>query len=504
MSEGMTIKIGFTIVGSLVFGSIVAFRSRREEGKDDYGYRPRYLGYVSGAILPAAVLSWAILFFLCYGGRAAAQALLSACFGIFLHIGVYYIVLLLLLPFFRERISARACAMLWMIPNYLYLTEMGGMELPGPAFVLQAPERLVWGLFTVWLLGFAGVLAWSILSHLRFRRQILSTAREVTDPAVLDVWEEELKNANFIEPWFRLVTSPAVSSPLSIGLFRHATRVVLPERQYSAGDLHLIFRHELVHIGREDSWSKFFLVFCTAMCWFNPFMWKAMQKSADDLELSCDETVLVNAGADTRKQYAGLILETAGDGRGFTTCLSAAASSLRYRLQNIIRPPRKHSGALTAGLMFFLLCMSCGYVALAYGGGRGADLFFGEGGPSEYTLAYVNEVDGSSYLPLACTDETALHDYLASVELRELTGNYDFREEERKIMVLYDTSDGFISVILSDGMAKVARFGDRMESEFYYLPDKTNWEYLDTILEPAAQVLSAETETGPVPERQKR
>ena len=82
MSEGMTIKIGFTIVGSLVFGSIVAFRSRREEGKDDYGYRPRYLGYVSGAILPAAVLSWAILFFLCYGGRAAAQALLSACFGI--------------------------------------------------------------------------------------------------------------------------------------------------------------------------------------------------------------------------------------------------------------------------------------------------------------------------------------------------------------------------------------------------------------------------------------
>ena len=187
MSEGMAVKIGIMAAGSLMFGILVASRSRREAGKDDYGYRPRYLGYVSGAVLPAAVLTWGILSFLWYGSRAAAQALISVCFGIFLHISMYYILLLLFLPFFRERISARACAMLWMIPNYLYLTEMGGMEVPEPALVLRAPERLVWGVFAVWLLGFAGVLGWSILSHLRFRRQILSTAREVTDPAVLAI-----------------------------------------------------------------------------------------------------------------------------------------------------------------------------------------------------------------------------------------------------------------------------------------------------------------------------
>ena len=486
MSEGMAVKIGIMAAGSLMFGILVASRSRREAGKDDYGYRPRYLGYGSGAVLPAAVLTWGILSFLWYGSRAAAQALISVCFGIFLHISIYYILLLLFLPFFRERISARACAMLWMIPNYLYLTEMGGMEVPEPALVLRAPERLVWGVFAVWLLGFAGVLGWSILSHLRFRRQILSTAREVTDPAVLAIWEEELKNANFIDPWFRLVTSPAVSSPLSIGLLRHAARVVLPERSYSAEDLRLIFRHELIHIGREDSWSKFFLVFCTAMCWFHPFMWKAMRKSAEDLELSCDETVLTGADEDTRRRYAGLILETAGDGRGFTTCLSAAASSLRYRLKNIVRPPRTYSGAMTVGLIFFLLSMSCGYVALAYGGGMGADIFFGKRKPSACSLAYVDNVDSTLYTPLACIDETAFYEYLSSMELRELTGNYGFEEKRRKIAFRWDTPDGSFSAILSDDMMRLVPFGERAEPKLYYLPEKTDWEYLDMILEPAS------------------
>ncbi len=97
---------------------------------------------------------------------------------------------------------------------------------------------------------------------------------------------------------------------------------------------------------------------------FNPFLWIAMKKSAEDLELSCDEAVLVHADADTRRRYAELILKTAGDSRGFTTCLSASAASLRYRLRQVVRPGRRHSGALLAGLFFFLLAAGCSLVTL--------------------------------------------------------------------------------------------------------------------------------------------
>ena len=46
--------------------------------------------------------------------------------------------------------------------------------------------------------------------------------------------------------------------------------MVVPERDYTQEELRLVLRHELVHISREDSAAKFFLAFCTAMCWFNP------------------------------------------------------------------------------------------------------------------------------------------------------------------------------------------------------------------------------------------
>ena len=67
-----------------------------------------------------------------------------------------------------------------------------------------------------------------------------------------------------------------------------------------------------------DAWGKFFLAFCTAICWFNPLMWVAMRKSADDLELSCDEAVTAELDEAGRRRYASLLLDTVGDERGFT------------------------------------------------------------------------------------------------------------------------------------------------------------------------------------------
>ena len=118
------------------------------------------------------------------------------------------------------------------------------------------------------------------------------------------------------------------------------------------------------------------MIFCAAMCWFNPLMWIAMRKSADDMELSCDETVLLNADEATRKQYALLLLDTAGDERGFTTCLSATANAMRYRLRSVTKPKKRHSGALIVGAAFFILAMTSGYVALAFDGNSGAEVLY--------------------------------------------------------------------------------------------------------------------------------
>ena len=415
----------------------------------------RYNSYLWGGLLPCFFLFLVGMGLASYGVQMTARMAFSLFVTIFLQITVYYLVLISLLPLLRRHFSARACAMLWMLPNYLYLTLNSPMARSRPGVVLSLPGALVRGLFVVWLIGALVFLLWKIASHLHFRANLLRGAQAVQDPEVLAVWEQELTAANVRKPKFRLVTSSNTTTPLSVGLFQRTIRVVLPQRSYAKEDLALIFRHELVHIGREDAWNKFFLLFCTALCWFNPLMWMAMKKSAEDLELSCDETVLLEAGGDTRRRYAHLLLNTAGDERGFTTCLSASATSLRYRLKSVVQPGKKWTGGILLGLVVFGLCMSAGYVALAWEAGTGAEIIFQTRDPQGYALNYITRREGGETAYPRCTNPRAMADYLAQLPMEYLAGNYTFDEEERELFLLYEAEGEVMGVTLWDHAAKV-------------------------------------------------
>lgn len=499
MSQEVFMRGLFSGLMALVFAWVVFSRYDDEIGTEvSENERQKYLPYIPGTLLPGFLIAITILATYFYGFSGAAKMTLSACFTIFLHISLYYLVLLLILPFLRKVISARACAMLWLVPNYLYVIHQSYMELPSPLIVITAKGNLTWILFAIWLAGFAAVLIWKIIEHLVFRHHVLRDARPITDPDVLTVWNTIIEDSRFKRPKFKLVTSPNVTTPLTIGLNRRATRVVLPEKKYSKEDLGLILRHEIVHIGREDAWSKFFMVFCTAMCWFNPLMWIAMRKSADDMELSCDETVLLGADDATRKQYAILLLDTAGDERGFTTCLSATANAMRYRLQNITKPVKRRSGALIVGAVFFILCMTSGYVALAYEGNSGAQLIYQCDDYSSYVIRSVSLKDDEFATNYEIADEEAFHSYLAGLTLYELTGNYSFNDSERCFTYLMDTQGGTMAVLLYDNAVKTVWLHRDAQAEYYYVPEGIDWNYIKTIIipHPAMNVYLKESDSA--------
>ena len=419
-------------------------------------------------------------------------------FSLFLHISVYYLILLALLPFLRRHFSATACAALWLIPNYLYLTQQSFMELPAPALTLRLPMGTAGVLLAVWAAGAAAVMLFKIASHLRFRRQVLRAARPEEDPAVLAVWDAEVAAARFQKPKFRLVRSPAVASPLSIGLFERSTRVVLPEKEYSPEELALIFRHELVHIGRQDAWSKFFLAFCAAVCWFDPLMWLAMGKSADDLELSCDEAVLQNESDAGRRQYADLLLTTAGDGRGFTTCLSPGAKAMRYRLKSVVKPAKKFTGGVLVGAVFFVLCMTSGYVTLAFDAGTGADVLFDGQDPAACTIASARNWKDDSQQELLCLDVQGFAGFLAALPMEQLTGNYSFTDGPRETIIIWDTPRGTLSTVFYEKAVKVVPFyTEKMEATWYSVPGGMDWTRFEAFFEPQpALSLVFEDENG--------
>ena len=303
--------------------------------------------------------------------EAAHQYMFSICFMIFLHLSIYYGVLLAVLPILRSRFRARTCAILWLIPCILsvFFAPSGSDEYlaMGPMLNIPVSSTLVSALSKIWIRGFWMILIWKIASHLLFSQRIEASAQKITNPEILQIWEQEQQATGeyplLISP---ILQSTLVQTPLSIGVFKMNTILVLPQKEYSQEELELIFRHEIIHIQRRDGTTKFFLAFCAALCWFNPLLWLGIRRSAEDMELSCDEAVVQNYTDKFRRhQYAKLLLKTAGDERGFTSCLAANASALRYRLANIIAPQSRKSGALLAALITFGMLMSIGCVGLS-------------------------------------------------------------------------------------------------------------------------------------------
>lgn len=441
----------------------------------------RYSNLIHGAVLPCFLF---LVFFvgMIAQGFSILKLALSTCFEIFVHISLYYAVLMILHPFFRKHISARSCALLWLLPNYLYYTQMAFAKVSHPLFTIRMSNQLMTIITSIWFIGFLAVFIWGIVSHLLFRRRILKHAVPVTDSAVLDLFYKEISEIGLKKPKLKLVMTDDVSSPLTIGLFKRCTKIILTEKNYSLDELRLIFRHELIHISREDSWAKFFMIFCTAFCWFNPLMWVAMKKSAEDIELSCDETVLLNANEEIRNQYANLILRTAGDDRGFSTCLNTSVSSLRYRLKSIAKPGKRCTGALTIGLTFFILSMTSGYVSLAYGDQTGENSIFGDRPLNEFIVDSITVNGGEYKNGIDHIDADALTHYIASLPTQEWIENISYRDDEKKLSI---RCNGMMFIDLYTDYISTIDLGEKHSVRHtYYLPNHTDWEYVDSIVPP--------------------
>ena len=170
-----------------LIGGVLAFelfyQNRRDRRILETGDRSvRYLGVLSGWLLPLFMVYLVLAGLLFLGARNTARMVLSTFFDLLLSLGGYYLILLPLLPFLRRHFSARACAALWLIPGFLYMTQQSYMKIPEPLLVIPASGNLVWKLFGIWLLGALAVFLWKLLSHLAFRRRAARLSRDARMP----------------------------------------------------------------------------------------------------------------------------------------------------------------------------------------------------------------------------------------------------------------------------------------------------------------------------------
>lgn len=398
-------------------------------------------------------------------------------------ISLYYSLLVLLMPWLRRVFRPKACATFWVLPNILYVSAYLNFNFT-PLIYLPFPVAYLSTVLKIWLAGFLIVMAWQIFQHIWFRKRIIRQAKPIASEATIQLWQDSLRRHD-ISRDISLMSSSEIASPITIGLFERSMVLLLPETSYTSEDLKLIFSHEARHLMRLDSRNKFLVAFCTALTWFNPFSWLARKKVSQDMELSNDEAVLQGADEVTRRRYAELILDSSDCSPGFTTCLSASAEGVRYRLKNIMQPQTKWSGMIVIVLVTVIFGLSLGSFGLIDRPKTLQEIFMEDSGSIAEVLMIKTE--GEDYQPIIPEDKERLFNHIASLKVRQVSQaknrffRYPGTEEPHMLIIFSPQSDGSYALglvgqelILSNPTSDVTT---------YYHFESLDWDELLRLIE---------------------
>ena len=153
----------------------------------------------------------------------------------------------------------------------------------------RTPDWRLW-MVAAWAVGAALLLARLGTGLWRVNR-LIRGARPVTDPRWLRLAEQACERVN-CRRRIRLLMSPAVEVPATVGLLRPA--IVLPLRAATWLDdrRRAVLLHEVIHVARLDWPQRLVARVTRAAYWFNPLAWWAVRRLDLEQELACDEEVL--------------------------------------------------------------------------------------------------------------------------------------------------------------------------------------------------------------------
>lgn len=402
------------------------------------------LVWLDPLVFPVVIGVMALIMCLFLDGEMLAEQFFSYIFDTFFFLNLYFLFLMLFLPLLRKYYTAKMCATLWLVPIFLYYQPYIFYQLSQgkQIMVCYIPKEMIFLLLGIWLLGFAVFMLWQILSHVQFSRLLKKDAGEVEDPELRGSFEREKKKLNFSEGFtVELKYSNRIKTPLTVGMIQKNMVIYLPRREYTTEEAAFIFRHELCHIRRRDTHTKFFLRFCNAFGWMHPFAWIAVKRAEDDLELSCDELVLKDENAAGRRVYANLLLTDTGVSSGFTTCLSRRAKTLRYRMRETMQEKKKRRGLWILFLVMFLSCFFPGRMIFATDRTTLGEVL-GEHIHDIKEVTYTYSTDhGNQKKPKQAENREELLEYLSDLEIEKLIGDYEVPYQEEGLSIFLETKD---------------------------------------------------------------
>ena len=196
-------------------------------------------------------------------------------------------------------------------------------------------------LFAIWLIGILAFTMYHAVQYRRFYGKIMASAKPLEDS---DELLERAGTGMGLAHYPNVLISGGVQSPMLIG-FRKPT-IVLPYKLYGENELVMILRHELTHYKHHDLWYKLILLCANALHWFNPLVWLMNRQAGRDVEQVCDDYVVDGMDMEYRKAYSMTILNTMASQKGvaLSTHLSKDAQNTKKRFAGILQPKTYKKG----------------------------------------------------------------------------------------------------------------------------------------------------------------
>lgn len=215
---------------------------------------------------------------------------------------------------------APAAEMAVMVPDSLPVAASAPVAEP-----LWSFAELIPSFFALWAAGVIAVLVTAMVSHARFRREVLGEAVELEPIGKI-----------------RLVMSDAVDGPVAFGLWQRYVAVPYDFfARYVAEERALAIDHELAHHRHGDLWANSAALLLLAAQWFNPFAWRAIRAFRFDQEAACDARVLTMTGHEERSErtarYATAIVKAAVGPRLSLAAPMAVHDNLQERLTMLMQ-----------------------------------------------------------------------------------------------------------------------------------------------------------------------
>ncbi len=183
---------------------------------------------------------------------------------------------------------------------------------PAPYASANPAQIALWIWGWVWALGIAAMLVYALCSTLRFYRRI--------------------RFATLLEPG--VYESDRIGTAFVFGVFR--PKIYVPSGLASKELSHVLL-HERMHIKRLDHLWKPLSFLVLALHWFNPLVYLAYHCFSRDMELSCDERVLKNAGEDIRQAYSNTLLAVSISRGALLAPLAFGESNTKLRIKNVLQ-----------------------------------------------------------------------------------------------------------------------------------------------------------------------